>query len=304
MYGLNFIIAKGIMPVTIKPVALLALRTVITAGLFWLTASFFPAEKVQKKHLLYLFCCSFLGVVFNQFLFLAGLNLTTPINSSLILTMNPIAAFIFAAIILKEEISLLKGIGLTVGLSGVVILILQEGVPELGSSTFLGNLFSLLSTTSWALYTVLIKRMLEKYHPVTVMKWTFLFGGMASMFMGFPDLSRTSWSGFTAFGWASLAFVIFFATYLGYLLISSGLKNLSPTVVSVYTYVQPLIATLVSSIIGQDRLTAVKVISAILIFTGVYLVSKKQKSLSVQPVNLTTSPDSSYQDPHLPRHKL
>lgn len=279
LYGLNFTIAKGIMPGTIKPIALLALRTTITAGLFWITSGFIPKEKVRKKDLLYLFLCSFLGVVFNQFFFLAGLSLTTPINSSLILTMNPIAAFILAAIILKEDISLLKGAGLAIGLSGVVILILQEGMPELGSSTFTGNLLSLMSTTSWALYTVLIKKMLDRYHAVTVMKWTFLFGMFTSMSIGFPELSRTEWTGFSIYDWLSLAFVIILATYFGYLLISSGLKNLSPTVVSIYTYCQPLIATVIASMIGQDRLDAVKIVSGILIFTGVYLVSKRQKSL-------------------------
>ncbi len=278
MYGVNFSIAKGIMPGSIKPVALLAIRTLVTALLFWITAQFIPKEKVIKKDLLYLFLCSFLGVVFNQLFFLTGLNLTTPINSSLILTMNPIAAFIFAAILLKEEISLMKGAGLAVGLTGVVILILQEGIPEFGSSTFAGNMLSLMSTTSWALYTVLIKRMLVKYHPVTVMKWTFFFGMFTSMIFGYHDLMETNWTGFSSFEWFSLAFVIVIATYVGYLLISTGLRNLSPTVVSIYTYCQPLIAALVASIIGQDRLDVVKIISAILIFTGVYLVSIRQRS--------------------------
>jgi len=279
IYGLNFTIAKGIMAGSIKPIALLAVRTFITAILFWVTSRFLPKEKVAKKDLLYLFCCSLLGVVFNQFFFLKGLSLTTPINSSLILTMNPIAAFIFAAIILKEDISLLKGVGLAVGLSGVVVLILQEGMPELGSSTFTGNLLSLMSTTSWALYTVLIKRMLEKYQAVTVMKWTFLSGMTVSMLLGFNQLNQTQFIAFSVYEWLSLGFVIFFATFLGYLLISSGLKNLSPTVVSIYTYCQPLIATVVASMIGQDKLSVVKIVSGILIFTGVYLVSKKQKSL-------------------------
>ena len=190
MYGLNFSIAKGIMPDSIKPFALVGLRTAITAALFWITSLFLPKEKVNRKDLFSLFLFSFLGVVCNQTFFLAGLNLTTPINSSIILTMNPVAAFIFAAIILKEEISLFRGIGLAVGLSGVVMLILQGGRPEFGNSTFTGNLLTLLSTVSWALYTIVIKKMLEKYHPVTVMKWTFLFGTLTTMPIGYTQLSR------------------------------------------------------------------------------------------------------------------
>lgn len=276
IYGINFSIAKDIMPVSIKPFALVTLRTVVTAILFWIISLFLPKDKVTGKDIFFMFACSFIGVVINQSLFLAGLNLTTPINSSLIQTMNPIAAFIFAAAILKEDISFIKMTGLTIGLSGVVLLILQGGQPQFGSATFTGNLYILLSTISWALYTVVIKRMLEKYHPVTVMKWTYLFGLLTTIPLGYSEFRATNWSGLTMNEWFSIGFVVVAATFLGNLLISSGLKNVSPTVVSSYAYLQPLIAAFIASLIGQDRPDAVKIVSAILIFTGVYLVSKPQ----------------------------
>ena len=191
IYGVNFSIAKAIMPDFIKPLALVSFRSILTAILFWITSLFMPKEKVSRKDLLYLFGCSFLGVVFNQILFLAGLNLTTPINSSIILAINPVAAFVFAAVILKERISIIRGVGLAVGLSGILLLILHEGKPDLSNSTFLGNIYTLINTISWALYTVVIKRMLEKYHPVTVMKWTFLFGILATVPAGYPQWSTT-----------------------------------------------------------------------------------------------------------------
>lgn len=280
IYGLNFSVAKGIMPDYMKPLALVALRTIIAASLFWLTSLFMPSEKVSKKDLLFLFGCSFLGVVINQISFLVGLNLTTPINSSLILTINPIAVFIFAAFILKEEITFLRGTGLAIGLSGVLLLILQGGRPDLSSSTFLGNLFSLMSTVNWALYTVLIKKMLDRYHPVTVMKWTFLFGILATLPIGYSQLSMTNWSIIPGNIWVSLAFVVIASTFIGYLLISHGLRNLSPTVVSSYAYTQPLIASLVASLLGQDKIDSIKIISAILIFTGVFIVSRQGKNNS------------------------
>jgi drug/metabolite transporter (DMT)-like permease len=276
IYGLNFSIAKAVMPEFIKPMALVSFRSVLTAALFWITSLFMPVEKVNRRDLFYLFGCSFLGVAFNQILFLAGLNLTTPINSSIILSINPVAAFVFAAIILKERISLIRGIGLAVGLSGILLLILHEGRPDLRSSTFLGNIYTLINTICWALYTVVIKRMLEKYHPVTVMKWTFLFGMLATVPVGYPQWSSTDWSSITADAWLSIGFVVIFSTYLGYLLISFGLKRLSPTVVSSYTYTQPVIAAFVASMIGQDSLNILKVLSAGLIFTGVFLVSRQQ----------------------------
>lgn len=278
IYGLNFTIAKSVMPGFIKPLALVSLRSVIAAFLFWVTSLMLPREKVEKRDLLYIFGCSFLGVVINQVLFLAGLNLTTAINSSIILAINPVAAFVFAAIILKEKISLIRGSGLAVGLSGILLLILHEGSPDLSSSTFLGNIYTLINTLSWALFTVVIKRMLEKYSPVTVMKWVFFFGMFTNIPLGYPEWSTTDWSEITVKAWFSIGFVVIFATYLGYLLLTFGLRRLSPTVVSSYTYTQPVIAAIVATMIGMDSITMFDVISALLIFAGVFLVSRQPKN--------------------------
>jgi drug/metabolite transporter (DMT)-like permease len=278
IYGVNFSIAKAVMPDYLKPLALLSIRSLFTASLFWLTSLFMPKDPVSRKDLFYLFLCSFLGVVVNQALFLAGLNLTTPINSSIILSTNPIFAFVFAALILKERISILKSTGLAVGLSGVLLLILHGGSPDLHNSTFLGNVFTFINTISWALYTVIIKKMLEKYHPVTVMKWTFLFGMFTTIPLGYSQWSTTDWSFIPVNIWFSIAFVVVFSTFLGYLLISYGLRRLSPTVVSSYTYIEPVVAAFLATLIGQDTIDANKIFSAILIFMGVFIVSKAQPS--------------------------
>jgi drug/metabolite transporter (DMT)-like permease len=277
IYGLNFTIAKSVMPGFIKPLALVSLRSVIAALLFWITSMFLPKEKVEKRDLLYIFGCSFLGVVINQVLFLAGLNLTTPINSSIILAINPVAAFVFAAIILKERISMIRGAGLAVGLSGIMLLILHEGRPDLSSRTFLGNLYTLINTLSWALFTVVIKRMLEKYSPVTVMKWVFFFGMFTNIPLGYSEWSTTDWFAITPSAWIAIGFVVVFATYLGYLLLTYGLRRLSPTIVSSYTYSQPIIAAIVATLIGQDSLKLIDITSALLIFAGVFMISRQQK---------------------------
>lgn len=277
IYGVNYSIAKAIMPDYIKPLALVTLRSVFTAGLFWLTSLFMPKETVSKKDLFYMLGCSFFGVVINQVLFLIGLNLTSPVNSSIIISTNPIFAFVFAALILKENITLLKGTGLAIGLSGVLLLILQNGTPDIASSTFMGDVFTLVNTISWAFYTVVIKRMLDKYHPVTVMKWVFFFGMFTTIPTGYNQLNNMDWSIITLKGWMGIGFVIFFATYLGYLLISFGLRRLSPTIVSTYTYMNPVIAAYLASMMGQDHIDFVMIISAILIFAGVFVVSWQRK---------------------------
>jgi drug/metabolite transporter (DMT)-like permease len=217
-------------------------------------------------------------VVINQILFLTGLNLTSPINSSILVSTNPIFAFIFAAIILKEYISFMKGFGLALGLFGVLMLILQNGTPDLGSSTFVGDILTLINTISWAFYTVIIKKMLEKYHPVTVMKWVFLFGMIINIPVGYNDLTTMNWTTISFNGWLGIIFILVGATFLGYLLLSVSLKRLSPTIVSTYTYMQPVIAAYLASLLGQDHIDFIMIMSALLIFTGVFVVSLQKKT--------------------------
>lgn len=281
IYGLNFSIAKAVMPASIRPFALLSLRSLGAVILFWFTSFFMPKEPVRKKDLLYLFSVCVFGVVINQSLFLLGLDLTSPINSSIILSTNPIFAFIFAALILKERITFLSGTGLAIGFAGVMILILQNGTPDVTSSTFLGDMYSLINTISWAFYTVIIKRMLERYHPVTVMKWTFLFGMLVNIPIGYGQWSTMDWSSISGIAWLEITFVIIGATYLGYLLIAFGLKRLSPTVVSTYTYLQPVVAAYLATLMGQDKVDFTMTISAFLIFAGVYVVSRQKTEVSV-----------------------
>jgi len=277
IYGLNYSIAKAVMPDHIKPFALVSVRSFLGTGLFWIASLFLPKDPVNRKDLLLLFLFSFFGVVINQTLFLVGLDMTSPINASIILSTNPIFAFVFAAIILNEKITFVKGSGLAIGLSGVMLLILQNGTPDMASSTFLGDVYTLINTISWAFYTVIIKRMLEKYHPVTVMKWTFFFGMFTNIPVGYSQWSTTDWSVIPLTAWLEIGFVVVFATFLGYLLILFGLRRLSPTIVSTYTYIQPVIAAYLATIMGQDHINIVMIISTLLIFAGVFVVSRQKK---------------------------
>lgn len=281
IFGVNYTVAKAVMPDHIKPFALVSLRSAVTVILFWISSLFIPKETVSRKDLLFLFVCSFFGVVINQTLFLVGLNLTSPINSSIILTTNPIFAFVFAAIILKEKITIMKGGGLAIGFAGVMMLILKSGTPGISSAGFVGDIFTLINSISWAFYTVIIKRMLEKYHPITVMKWTFFFGMFTTIPAGYNQWSTMDWSSISLYSWLGIGFVVVFATFLGYLLITFGLRRLSPTIVSVYIYMQPVIAAYIATIIGQDQIDLIMVISAILIFAGVYFVSWQRKGKHV-----------------------
>jgi drug/metabolite transporter (DMT)-like permease len=175
----------------------------------------------------------------------------------------------------------LKSIGLAIGLSGVFLLILQNGTPDINSNTFHGDIYTLINTISWAFYTVIIKRMLERYHPVTVMKWTFTFGMLTTIPVGYSQWSTMDWSLLSLNAWLGIGFVVVFATYLGYLLISFGLRRLSPTIVSTYTYINPVIAAYLASLMGQDHIDIVMVLSALLIFAGVFVVSRQRNSSQI-----------------------
>lgn len=277
IYGLNYSIAKDIMPEHIKPFALLSLRSFSAAILFWITSLFMPKEPVSRKDLLYIFGISFFGVVFNQLSFLVGLSLTSPINSSVLLSTNPIFAFIFAALILKEKITFIRGLGLAIGFSGVMMLILKAGTPDISNSTFIGDVLSLINSISWAFFTVVIKRMLDKYSAITVMKWVFFFGMFTNIPAGYNEWSTTDWSSISTVAWFEIGFVVIMATFVGYLLLTYGLRKVSPTVVSIYTYLQPVMAAYLAILMGQDKLDAIMIFSAILIFAGVYVVSKQKQ---------------------------
>jgi drug/metabolite transporter (DMT)-like permease len=285
IYGMNYSIAKAVIPVHIRPFALLSLRSGIAALLFWITSLFMPKDRISRRDVFYICAVSVFGVVINQAFFLLGLELTSPINSSVILSTNPIFAFLFAALILKEKVTFLKGTGLAIGFAGVMMLILESGSPDPASSTFVGDMFSMVNTVSWALYTVLIKRMLEKYHPVTVMKWSFLPGVIVNLPLGYNQWSTMDWSAIPVTAWLQIGFVVIFATFLGYLLISYGLRRVSPTIVSIYTYLQPVFAALLATMLGQDTVSVVMIFSATLIFAGVYVVSRQRNGLPANNIN-------------------
>ena len=278
IFGINFPMVKAIMPIYIKPLAFVAIRIVGAAVLFWITSFCIPKEPVYKKDILYLFFCSFFGMMINQIFFHLGLNLTSPVNSSIIMSINPIFAFIFTALILKEKITFIKGSGLAIGFFSVMLLIFKDGIPNKQSSTFFGDISILVNAISWALYTVIIKKMLEKYHLITVMKWTFLFGCFTIIPVGYNDWSSMDWLSISLSAWMGIGFVVVFVTYVGYLLIAFGLRNLSPTIVSTYSYTQPVIAAYLATLLGQDHVDFKMIIPALLSFVSIYIVSQQKKS--------------------------
>lgn len=276
IYGANYSISKLAMPSYIQPFAFIVLRVSGALVLFWL-ASFFIREKMEKKDFRKLFLLALFGVAINQLLFYKGLNLSTPINASIMMISNPIIVLVLTAVILKERISANKVIGILLGITGALTLLLVNKNLTFGSDTIAGDILVLINSTSWAIFTIMVKPLMQKYHAITVLKWVFTIGLFYVFPVGYGELKEIDWIHMPSNILLVVAFVVVCTTFLAYLLNTYALKALSPSVVSIYIYMQPFMASLIAVVIGRDFLDPVKVTSGMLIIAGVYLVSTTKK---------------------------
>ncbi|HET6225215.1 MAG TPA: DMT family transporter [Bacteroidia bacterium] len=277
IYGANYSIAKEVMPLYIKPFAFVLLRIGGALIMFLMVSTFIIKEKVDKKDLPRIALLGVCGVAINQLMFLKGLSLTTPINASIIMISNPIAVLLFAAIALKERMSINKIAGIALGIAGALLLLLFNKTFSFGSETITGDMMVLINSLSWACYVVLAKPLMKKYNTFTVVKWVFIFGFIYVFPFGYSEIKEVEWQTIPPMGWACISFVVIATTFLAYIFNTFALKALSPSVVSIYIYLQPFIATLIAVIFGKDELDARKIISALMIISGVYLVSLQKK---------------------------
>jgi drug/metabolite transporter (DMT)-like permease len=283
IYGANYLIAKGVMPNKIGPSAFIFVRVLGAILLFWLLKSTIK-EQIEKKDYLRLLLCGLLGVATNQLLFFHGLNLTSPIDASIIITSIPVMVLIFSAIILKEKITSNKILGLIIGGIGAVLLI-SYGNTSGGTSSILGNLFIFLNACSYGLYLVIVKPLMKKYNSITVISWVFLFGFLFVFPFGIGDILATDFSSWNLNTYLAVGFVVVFTTFLAYLFNIYALNYVAPSVNGSYVYLQPAVTFIMVSIyayvLGHSEyaqdINLVKILSCLLIFAGVYLISKKRK---------------------------
>lgn len=285
MYGANYVVAKGLMPNVVGPNGFILFRVLGAVALFWAILAF-RKEKIARKDFGRLALCGLFGVALNQLMFFNGLMLTSPINAPIIMTMTPIIVLVLSAIYLKERIRSIQFIGVIIGAIGSVLFILSN--TEGGFASGKGDVFILVNATSYSLYLVLVKPLMKKYRPLTVISWVFTFGSLYVL-MWLPstqEVAAVNWSTITGVEIAQIVFVVVGVTFVPYLLNVYSMKNLSPSIAAVYIYLQPLLATgfvLVFSylnIVDYTRdVSFEKVCCAIAVFIGVYLVIKPKKKL-------------------------
>lgn len=278
IYALNYSIAKDLMPDHIKPLGLVMMRIAGACLLFWSVSFLLPKEKLHKGDLKKMAVLAVFGVAVNQGLFIYGLSLTKPINSAIIMISNPIAVMLFMIFFLKEKLTTIRITGLAFGVIGALTLLLFKGSFVLGSETIAGDVMTLANSLSWAVFVVMAKPYMQKYQTVTVMKWIFLFGCVYMLPFGLSDLIKVEWDNLSGQVILAMVFVVVATTFLAYLLNTYALKFLSSSVVSMYIYFQPFLATIIAVLFGKDEITLIKAVSAGLIIAGVYLASKKPAS--------------------------
>lgn len=278
IFGFNIIICKDLTSSSlVSPMGLFCFRAIGATALFWLLSLFTPKEKVEKKDLPKIFLASMLGLFLTQISFLKAIQITTPLDTAIITSITPIFTMFVAAIALKEPITLKKAGGVAISFAGVILLILNT--VHAGSVTEtkpLGIVLMIFNCLFFACYLGIFRPLIAKYNVVTFMKWMFLFSMLVSVPLNIKEMTHIDFSVMPTNYRLELGFLILFSTFIAYFLIPVGQKHLRPTVISLYAYLQPLIATITSIYLGMDHLSWQKVIAAALVFTGVILVNKSR----------------------------
>ncbi|WP_396172009.1 DMT family transporter [Flavobacterium sp.] len=280
-YGMTFTIAKDVMPKHIGAYGFLIIRVGGATVLFWLSWLFaripekVRAEKIDRADFPRIIAAAFFGVTLNMLCFFKGLSLTSPISTSVLMVSTPMIVLVLSAIIMKERIQKRMVFGLVLGLIGTSVLILYGKSIKSEPQASLGNLLVFANAISYGLYLVLVKKLMAKYNAFNFVKWVYLIGFVMIVPFGWNELSVVDWSIMPTDIYWKIGFVVVFSTFLTYLLNLLSMKELKPTTVAVFIYLQPFFATIFAIGLGKDELTLVKIISAILIFAGVYLVTQK-----------------------------
>ena len=284
-WGLMSPVAKSVMAAgIISPLLLTDFRIVGAAILFWLASLTAPRQHVPPRDLALLAGAAMLGIVFNQGCFIFGVGFTSPGEASIITTTMPLWVMILAALLLKEPITWKKAGGILLGGGGALILVAGSVKSTGATNPMLGDILVLTAQLSYALYLTLYRNFIKRYSLLTLMKWMFTFAAITVLLFSMPKILTTAWSHVSGMQSAGIAYIVVGATFGSYLLVMIGQKTLRPTLVGMYNYVQPIVATGVGICLGLDTFTPVKGVAVVLIFTGVWLVNISRAASPQKPV--------------------
>ena len=289
LFGASMPVFKYLLTADVPPEAITIMRAIFACMMFWLVSFFMPKEKVLPKDLCLLFVCALCGVGINQWLFVIGLKNSSPVNASIIATAVPIFVLLLAALVLKEPITANTSLGVFLGVSGGLLLVFNSTQTTSGTNSLWGDMLMLLNQLMYSVYLVLSKPLSRRYSSVIMMKWMFLFSTLALapfclQYMQYvPMFHRET---FNVSQLYALLYLLFGATFVSFMLIPMALKQIRPTTVSMYNYVQPIIASAIAVAVGQDTFSMQKLLSAALVFVGVYLVTQSKKRKDIENLDI------------------
>ena len=286
IFGINVVVCRDIATDGgIQPIVLFSMRALVAGALFWLVSLFTPHEPVPRRDLLRLAGASVLGLFLPQLTFLHAIAHTTPVDLSVMSTTTPIFTMFVAAIFLREPITWKKALGVALSFGGILWLILQSTIGGNGASETepVGIVFCFANYIVFALYLGTCRPLIGRYSVVTSMKWMFFFAFLLSVPFSLPHLPTTAFGAVPVRVWWEIGFMIVFSTFVAYYLIPVGQQRIRPTLVSMYGYLQPIIAVAVAIWTGMDHLTATKVVAALLVFAGVWVVNNSRAATLPPP---------------------
>lgn len=277
IYGFNHTIAKNVMPIYIQPYGFVLLRVLGAALIFWTLSLFIKNEKIKKEDWPRIFLCSFLGMFINKLAFFKGLELSTPINSSVLITAVPILVFIFSAFFLRERMSFARIFGVSSGFVGALILILYSPSSSFNAPNIpLGNILFIINSSTYGLYLIFVKKLVEKYNIITLFRWLFLIAIFFNFPVGLSEFNGVEWSNLPVTeAIFPMIYVVVGTTFLTYMFNAYALSKLTASTVSSFVYLQPIVGIVYAITTDNDSLTFLSIIGMVLIFLGVYLVTKK-----------------------------
>ncbi len=278
IYGVTFTIAKDVMPKYVEPFGFIAMRVGGAVILFWLVSFFGPKEKIAIGDFPRIIAAAFFGVALNMLSFFKGLSYTSPIMGAVLMVTTPMIVLILSAFIIKERMRKRKVIGILLGLAGTITLILYGKSMVNAPNATLGNLLVFTNAFSYGIYLVIVKKLMDKYNAFTFVKWIYTFGFIMVLPFGWNEFQAIQWATIPIDILWKIGFVVVFSTFITYLFNLLSMRELNPTTIAVFVYLQPFFATIFAVGLGKDELSWIKLLSAVLIFVGVYLVTQKKVS--------------------------
>jgi drug/metabolite transporter (DMT)-like permease len=281
LFGINFSMVKFISPQYIQAFGLNFIRVLVTVVLFWLLFALKPGKGgIDRKDIPRFLLCALTGVAINQLLFIKGLTLTTPVHAALLILITPVFILMIAVIAGNEKMSLIKLLGLLLGIGGSALLILSKENSGIGSDVLLGDVLVVINAISYALYFILVKPLMQKYSALHVIRWVFTFGIVLITPFCWGQFSNTNWDAFGIEQFAALLFIVLGATFFAYLFTVYGLQHLSASAAGAFIYLQPVFSSLFSFLFFREEMSWPKIVAALLIFSGVFFVNKKENTLA------------------------